>query len=328
MKQIITVQGAINPEELSFCQCHEHLAISKGVSFQKNPVLLIDDLKKNTQEASRLVQAGGSLVVDAQPGGCNRIETMLYTISRDSGLHIIASCGFHKLCFYPKNHWIFRIKADSLYQFFLDELTHGMYSNIDTSENPYDHQNFTGTTCTHTQLRAGIVKMALDQENLSPRYRTLFIAGAKAAIQADVPVMIHIESGSDPVALFHFLKDLGIAPKRMIFCHMDRAIPDLAVHRQLLSEGIFLEYDTIGRFKYHSDLHEIEIFKTMMEAGYEKQLLFSLDTTRARLKSYDTSAIGLDYLLKVFVPLMKEHGITSKQIGEISHNNFIRAFTG
>lgn len=328
MRQIITVRGAVNPEELTFCQCHEHLAISKGVSFQRSPVLLIDDPEKSTQEARRLVQAGGSLIVDAQPGGCNRMETSLYTISMGSGLHIVASCGFHKLCFYPENHWIFRMKEDSLYQFFLDELTHGMYSNIDASENPYDHQNFTGTTCTHTQLRAGIVKMALDQENLSPRYRTLFMAGAKAAMQADVPVMIHIESGSDPAALFYFLKHLGIAPEKMIFCHMDRAIPDLTVHKQLLSEGIFLEYDTIGRFKYHSDLHEIEIFKAMINAGYEKQLLFSLDTTRARLTSYDPSAIGLDYLLKVFVPLMKEHGITSEQIKEIAHDNFIRAFTG
>lgn len=327
MKQIITVQGAVTPEELTFCQCHEHLAISKGLSFQKNPALLIDDPDKSLQEARNLVQAGGSLVVDAQPGGCNRMENLLYSISRNSGLHIVASCGFHKLCFYPENHWIFRMKEDSLFQFFLDELTNGMYSNIDASENPYDHQNFTDTPCTHTSFQAGIVKMALDQENLSPRYCTLFKAGAKAAILADVPIMIHIESGSDPVTLFYFLKDLGVSSEKIIFCHMDRAVSDLSVHKRLLSEGIFLEYDTIGRFKYHSDLYEIELFKTMINAGYEKQLLFSLDTTRARLKSYDTSAIGLDYLLKVFVPLMKKHGITSEQILKISRNNFIRVFT-
>ncbi len=324
-KQIMTVQGPVSPDQLTFCQCHEHLALSKGVSYLKNPVLLIDDPQKSTQEAIQLMQTGGSLIVDAQPGGCNRMESMLLSISIHSGLHIIASCGFHKLSFYPENHWIFQMDVLSLSRFFLEELTCGMFQNIDHDSNPFFSPDY--DQALQTTIRAGIVKMALDRENLSPRYRTLFTAGTNAAIQTDVPVMIHTETDSDPVSLFHFLKDLGLSPSKMIFCHMDRAIADLSVHEQLLNEGAYLEYDTIGRFKYHSDLREIEIFRRMIAAGFEKQLLFSLDTTRARLKSYDPSAIGLDYLLTTFVPLMREHGITDQQIQEISHNNFIRVFT-
>lgn len=324
-KQIMTVQGPVSPDQIAFCQCHEHLALSKGVSYLKNPVLLIDDPQKSTQEAIQLMQAGGSLIVDAQPGGCNRMESMLLSVSIHSGLHIVASCGFHKLSLYPEGHWIFQMDALSLSRFFLEELTHGMFQNIDQDSNPFLFPDLNQSQ--QTPIQAGIVKMALDRENLSPRYRTLFTAGANAAIQANVPAMIHIETDSDPIALFHFLKDLDLPPSRMIFCHMDRAIADLSIHEQLLREGVYLEYDTIGRFKYHSDLREIEIFRQMITAGFEKQLLFSLDTTRARLKSYDSSAIGLDYLLTTFVPLMKEHGITEQQIKEISHDNFIRVFT-
>ena len=108
---------------------------------------------------------------------------------------------------------------------------------------------------------------------------------------------------------------------------MDRAVPDLSVHKQLLREGVFLEYDTIGRFKYHTDQKEISIFQSMLEAGFENQLLFSLDTTRARLKSYDPHAVGLDYLLTTFVPMMRERGLTQDQIEKISHYNFVRVFT-
>ena len=113
----------------------------------------------------------------------------------------------------------------------------------------------------------------------------------------------------------------------MIFCHMDRAVPELLVHRELLEEGIFLEYDTIGRFQYHSDERELEIFRFMIDGGYEDQLLFSLDTTRARLKSYTPEGIGIDYLLTDFVPKMLAFGFTKQQIHKISHDNFIRAFT-
>ncbi|MDO4322552.1 MAG: hypothetical protein Q4C61_08480 [Lachnospiraceae bacterium] len=316
MKTIMTVQGPVCPEELGFCQCHEHLAISKGTSWEKSPVLLIDDLEKSTQEAARLMKSGGGTVVDAQPGGCNRIEKNLLAISKKTGLNIVASTGFHKLCFYPEGHWLFTLSEDELRGIFIHELTAGMFSNIDTEFH---------SDC--SSIRAGIVKMALDTEGLTPIYRKLFAAGAEAARAADVPVMVHIEQGSDPIALFHFLKERRVPPKRMIFCHMDRAIPDLEIHKQLLAEGIFLEYDTIGRFKYHSDLREIEIFQTMLSEGFGDQLLFSLDTTRARLKSYEEQAIGLDYLFTSFLPLMRHCGIAEGQIEKISHSNFVRVFT-
>lgn len=320
MKTVMTVQGPVNPDTFGFCQCHEHLALSKGVSFEIHAALRIDDEAKSTEEAVRLIKNGGSTMVDAQPGGCNRMEQMLLSISRASGLHIIASTGFHKLCFYPENHWIRNMSADELENVFYHELSVGMFQDIDVKDPDF-------SVDTSASPRAGIVKMALDRENLTPVYRKLFTAGAKAAIKADVPVMVHIEQDADPMELYRFLLEVGVSPKRMVFCHMDRAISDLSIHLELLKNGIFLEYDTIGRFKYHSDEREIEIFLEMLKNGYEDQLLFSLDTTSARLKSYDPTAVGLDYLQTTFVPMMKENGITEAQIRKISHDNFVRVFT-
>ena len=316
MKTVMSVKGPVAPENLGFCQCHEHLMLSKGVSYEKSPVLLIDDLEKSTQEAARLVRQGGGTIVDAQPGGCNRMPEALLEISQRTGLHIITSTGFHKLCFYPKDHWLYTKTEEELSDIFHHELTQGMYTDID---NRFHEETM--------PARAGIVKMALDREGLTPVYKKLFWAGAAAAVKACVPIMVHIEQDADALALFHFLKDAGVKPCHMIFCHMDRAVADLSVHKQLLKEGIFLEYDTIGRFKYHSDKREIEIFTSMLSDGYEEQILFSLDTTRARLITYDETAVGLDYLLTTFIPLMKKSGITPEQITKISHTNFVRVFT-
>ena len=49
MKEIITVTGRIAPEELGFCQCHEHIAMSKGISYQINPALCMDDMEKSLE---------------------------------------------------------------------------------------------------------------------------------------------------------------------------------------------------------------------------------------------------------------------------------------
>ena len=60
MKTITTVLGRQNPENLGFCHCHEHLMLSKGVSFERNPALCMEDVDKSTQEAIRFKQAGGA----------------------------------------------------------------------------------------------------------------------------------------------------------------------------------------------------------------------------------------------------------------------------
>ncbi|MGI6069416.1 MAG: phosphotriesterase family protein [Blautia sp.] len=316
MKTITTVLGRQNPEDLGFCHCHEHLMISKGVSFEQNPVLCMEDVYKSTQEVIRFREAGGGTIIDAQPGGCNRMECALHSIAEASGVNIIASTGFHKLIFYPEDHWMRTAEEGFLYDFFLHELQNGMYTNIDREFH---------SDC--VPYCAGIVKTALDVEGLTPVYKKLFTAAAKASITADVPLMVHIEDGSDPAGLLAFLLDLGVPAKRILFCHMDRSVKELSYYTQVLDQGITLEFDTIGRFKYHDDRSEVQLFLDLMAHGYESQLLFSLDTTAARLKTYTPDAIGLDYILNSFVPALKAAGATDEQIHMISHDNCIHVFT-
>ena len=316
MKKIMTVTGEQSPEHLGFCQCHEHLMISRGVSHRTNPALLIDDVEKSMQEVQRFRQMGGNTIVDAQPGGCNRMESALFKISTTTGVNIIAATGFHKLIFYPEHHWIYTKSLNELQNIFLHELQKGMYCNIDHEF----HEEF-------VPCLAGIVKAALDLEGLSPVYQKLFRAAAFAAVTCDVPLMVHIEQGADPLSLLSFLFEQQVTPQRIIFCHMDRTIEPLSYYTACLSHGITLEFDTIGRYHYHDDEAEISLIKNLLDRGYEKQLLCSLDTTRTRLKSYTPDAIGLDFLLTTYLPLMKKYGITEEQLQNVFLHNPVNIFT-
>ncbi len=230
-------------------------------------------------------------------------------ISKRTGIQIVACTGFHKMTFYPKYHWIFTASENDLFKIFTDEITGGMYVDCDRVLN--------GKNC---PSRAGLIKTALDTEGLTPQYQKLFRAAARASLQTDTAVMIHVERGADAPGLFQFLTDLGVGPERMIFCHLDRACGDLNIHKELCEKGTYLDYDTIGRFKYHSNERELSIMKDMLDSGYEDRLLFALDTTRYRLKAYGGD-IGLDYILKVFLPMMRENGITGRQIRKIFYEN-------
>lgn len=317
MKNIMTVTGPIPANNLGFCQCHEHIMLCRGTPFEIHPALCMDDTEKSMSEVIRYHSAGGSSLVDAQPGGCGRMERELYDISLNTGVHIIASTGFHKLSFYPAAHWIRTFDEKALLDFFIHEISTGMYCHIDDA--PLQ---------TSTGIKAGMVKAALDLEGLTPSYRTLFTAAAKAAILTDLPFMVHIEPGADAESLLCFLLDLGLNPSRILFCHMDRKILSAGKYLQLLEKGINLEFDTIGRFKYHDDADEINCIQQLADAGCLNQVLLSLDTTRTRMKSYTPEGIGLDYIIRVFLPELKSRGFTDTQIKQLTIENCKHIFAG
>ena len=223
----MTVTGEVGVDALGHTQCHEHLLISPGVGGEMNSALCMDDVDKSTEEVAHYVRAGGKTVIDAQPGGCNRMEKELAEIARCTDTHIVASTGFHKMLFYPEDHGVFRESALRLEEFFYDELTESMKEDID--------KEWPGRP---TESRAGIVKMALDTD-FNARYQKLFEAGISAAKAADRPMMIHIEKGSDPAMLVDFL-DRRDALKHVIFCHMDRTVKDLSIHRYVAEAGSIL----------------------------------------------------------------------------------------
>ncbi len=255
--------------------------------------------------------------MDAQPGGCGRDCEMLRRLSQESGVNIVASTGFHRMRFYPEDHWVFLWNADRLTRLFLSELCEGMAPSCDASE-PLER----------TDIRAGQIKTALDAWPLSKQYEKLFDAAADAALASSAPLMIHIEAGSDPIALSGWLDKKGIPANKTIYCHMDRSVADLGVHRELFRRGVYLEYDTVARAKYHSDETETGLIAEMLDAGFERQIFMALDTTRERLRSYgNKDAPGLSYILTVFQDKLHKVGVTQEQTELFFIKNPARAFS-
>jgi len=314
MQIVTTVLGDIEPSTLGFCQSHEHLSIACTCPMAGGPQRCIDDPEKNLAELNLYYAAGGRAMVDAQPVGCGRDAAMLHRISKESGVNIIASTGFHKLPYYPAEHWLNSESEEELTRLFISELNQGMYLDGDITF-PSRQGN----------AKAGQIKTALDTEGLSSRYQKLFTASSEAVRATGCALMAHIEIDSDPRRLADFLVKLGLPPDRIIFCHLDRAVADIRVHKEICEQGIYLEYDTICHPKYHDDEKEAGIILELVEAGYEKQLLMSLDTTRSRLASYG-GVPGLAYILNVFIPLLLSKGLTETQIKSFFVENPARVF--
>ncbi len=164
-----------------------------------------------------------------------------------------------------------------------------------------------------TNPKAGQIKVALDRCNIDGDYKKLFSGAAVAARRTGCPIMIHVEQNSDPLQALDFFTSRGVEPHRLLFCHLDRAVADISVHYELCAAGAYLEYDTVGRFKYHSDEQELQLVQNLFEHGYEDRVLMSLDVTAERLLSYGGD-IGLSYILNDFTRLLHSAQIPTEQI--------------
>jgi phosphotriesterase-related protein len=309
MLHIRTVTGDIAPDALGYCQCHEHILIAKGKSFELNPALCIDDEASSLEELLLYKEAGGDTLVDAQPTGAGGMPRALRRISEDSGVRIVASTGFHKLIFYPEQHWILTSDEDTLRQCFIYDLTVGLSTDADT-----------GLPANRCEAKAGVIKCALDSHGLDNNYKRLFKAAALAAKETGAPMLIHTEDGLNALDLIEYITSFGIATDRMMICHAERSMQRMEEKLQIAKTGVYLECDTIARFKYHSDEDEIEFLKRLCEAGYEDRILLGLDTTRQRLKSYGGST-GLDYIQRTFIPMMRENGMNAERIKKFCVDN-------
>jgi predicted metal-dependent phosphotriesterase family hydrolase len=312
-RRIETVSGAITPGELGFCQAHEHLFIASGHCETIVSSLRIDDYNLTLRELEHYRNAGGVSLVDAQPVGCGRMAQHLARAAKEAGVNIIASTGFHKLEFYPPGHWIHTTPKESLAELFIGELTKGMHSDGDHA-----------WPSRRLAPKAGVIKVAVGVKGPSDEYERLLDAAAAASCATSSPLLCHTEMGKGAIQLVDFLMSRGVPAKSIILCHLDRTT-DVVLNKEAASTGVYLEYDTIGRFKYHSDKEEIDLINFMIDAGFQDQLLLGLDTTRERLTSYGGS-IGLDYLWVSFIPQLLNSGVSAECVEKMTVANPAVAF--
>jgi len=310
MLTIQTVSGPIPISELGHCQMHEHLFVRDTPAAKGNPSLRIDDAEKSALEARDFFMAGGRSLVDAQPGGAGRDAAALQKISQASGVHIVTVTGYHRPMFYTPDSFLFEQDGGALTVRFLMESSVG---GVDDG--------------VRLPIRAGAVKAAVGPDGPTGRDTGLLRAAARAAAAGGVPLILHTEAGAGAVEAVKLCERAGLDPGRVLVCHADRQASDFRPHEEIAKTGAFLEYDPIGRFRHHSDAEEVRLILHMLETGHRDRLLFSLDTTAARLHRYG-GEVGLTYLIGIFLPLLRENGVPPSDIEAITRLNPVRAFTG
>ena len=138
--------------------------------------------------------------------------------------------------------------------------------------------------------------------------------------QTNAVMITHTTLGTLMKEQVQFFEENQVNLKKVIISHVALA-NDLGSIEDILHAGVNVAFDTIGKIKYLPDEDRIRFMKYLIEHGYEKQLLMSMDFTRkSHLKK--NGGPGYAYLIDTFVPELLQAGITEDSLRQIMCKNF------
>ena len=301
--QIRTVLGPISPEQLGICMVHEHLVIDAWDMWPvPNYSLIVDDVDLVIEEVDAYRVAGGVSIVDVTNIGLGRDPLALTRISRATGVQLVMGCGWYRERVYPT--YIQEKSADELAAMLVAEITDGVDG---------------------TGIRPGIIgEIGTERKFITPAQERVFRAVARAHLQTGAPISTHTTHwGELALEQLDLLEEEGVDLHHVIIGHLgDRR--NISKLLPIAERGAFLGIDNIGYHDYQQEERRAQNVIELIEAGFRSQVLLSMDiATLNDLHSYGGK--GFDYLLLIFIPLLRELGATEEDVHVLLVTNPQRA---
>lgn len=293
MSVVRTVLGDIDPAQLGIVDCHDHLIIDGGPAVARDPDLRLDDVVDAAAELVEFGRHGGGTVVDAMPSGCGRDALALRRASEQSGVHVIATAGFHTADYYDDRHWLHRYPYDIVARALREECVNGI-----------DRFDYVGPYPERTSVRPGMLKVATGYWRARPVELTAIRVVGAIHRETGLPVLTHTEHGTFALAQLDLLADAGVPADRVILSHLDRN-PDPALHRRIADQGATLCFDGLYRERYRPVSDLIDAAEALVRAGHGDRLVLGADIARRSLRR-SAGAPGIAGLLTSLVPQLRE----------------------
>ena len=309
-----TVLGDIEASQAGVCYAHEHIIIDPSFTTFCNPDFLLDSVERACVDVADFYAAGGRTLVDSMPCGGGRNATKLAEVCRRTGVNIVCPTGLHLAKYYAPGHWGERLDAEELAKLFIADIEQGI-----------DSADYNGPEVSRTPYKAGVIKVATGKDAPNAHERKIIEAAAMAHHQTGAPLLTHTERGTGALEQVRLFQELGVPLHHVVISHTDRA-PDQGYHKEILSTGVILEYDSAFRWGPEAGNPTLDIVVAMVGEGFGPQIVLGMDAARRKYwKAYDGSP-GLAFLLREFVPRLKQTGLTETEIENIFVNNPARCY--
>jgi phosphotriesterase-related protein len=241
-------------------------------------------------EEMRLAAAQGvACIVDAGHPDMGRDFQFLKQLSLNSGMPIVAGCGYYTQPFYPPE--IARWNENQITRELLRQVNAepiGAFGEIGT------------------------------WDAMTPDERKVFRAVGKAHRATNLPVFTHTNMGKGALEQLDVLESVGVHPTRVAIGHLGGLTdPNAELQKAICRRGAFVGFDRQGG---PSDASDVPAVSALLEAGYAANLLFSSDFSFAsELKR--SGGAGYAMTVTVFGPKLREAGVTESTLHGILADN-------
>jgi len=298
MPFVRTVLGDIAPGEMGLTYSHEHVVIEESFATIANKDFILNDTGKISEELSEFYAVGGRTLVDTMPVNCGRNVLKLAEVSGKSNVNIIAPTGIHLEKYYPPNHWRYHLSEDELTELFIKDVEEGI-----------DEHDYGCPLVKRTQHKAGLVKLATGDEQITPHQEKIFHAVVNAHLNTGAPILTHTNMGRHAIDQVKLFYKLGANLQHIVLSHVDRC-KDLDWHKDLMQTGVYVEYDSHFRWKKGEENFTYKLLEQLLPV-YANRIVLGMDMARnIYWKSYGGKP-GLSFLLTTFKDDLDKIGMGS-----------------
>ncbi|MFC2947599.1 phosphotriesterase family protein [Virgibacillus sediminis] len=314
-----TVLGPVSGKELGLILTHEALLsvvpgaeIAPEIDFDESKQF--DVLRRALTEFRRF---GGGTIVDRGGMFQGRNVLMYRTLSKETGVHIVASTGLGPAT--RVGSYFTTQQTEPPGPMPLDRLAE-MYAKEITEGTVVPRRERTGP--------AGLICTEANKEGITEFEEHLYRGAAQAALQTGAAVSIQV--GKDPAYELGILEKEGLAPSRVIVGGLDRLDTDERGDAFTMARrGTMVAIDHAGwtpHEGYVSDDRRVQLVLELFAEGLGDRVLVSSNAV-GHAVGHEASQIGFDHLLSSFVPMLRRAGATDEQLRQLLEENPARILT-
>ena len=268
---------------------HEHIFIDLS-GIKKLDDCRLDCKNETIEEFKKLYENGVRNITEVTNIGMGRDVNYIKEVSEKSGINVICATGFYKEPFYPE--FVYEKNEKELSEIMKNDILKGIDG---------------------TDIKAGIIgEIGSSKDIITETELKVFKSAIIAHLETGVPITTHTSlgrMGHEQVKLF---KEYKVNTDKIVIGHVDLS-GNVEYILEMLYNGVYVEFDTIGKNNYLADDIRIEMLKEIEKRELIDRVFLSMDITRKSNMEYK-GGIGYNYIFKVFIPKLKEAGIKENSI--------------
>jgi phosphotriesterase-related protein len=302
-----TFRGPVSAADLGTTLIHEHIFV-RDLELERNVPGLEWEPSAAVERAviglTALRSLGVSTVVDLTVVGLGRDVRLVSEVAQRAPVHIVAATGLYVAGALPLHY---RLR--------------GPGQLIDEPEPLIDlfvrdiEQGIDGTT-----VRAGMIKVTSEGEQLSEAEERVLTAAAVAHQQTGVTITTHsaphLRNG---LAQLAFLRRHGVSSERVIVGHSGDT-DDLDYLRALMDTGATIGLDRFGMEHVQDDRTRLDTAIALVRLGYVDRMVLSHDAafyshvTPPTWRAAHAPHWHMEHLHRSIVPELLDHGVSQADI--------------